>query len=128
MTIFKRFKSTYQTLKSRREEIKDLLEKDKDYLHDLYVQHQRFTRRRKEFIKVYRMPPEYLDSLIRKAYQQLSTELQETNSRVIKIKDDYLFIKGPINPRLKSLIPIKHFDRIETKQKKTKIKTLELKM
>ncbi len=123
MEIFRRFKSTYKTLLETREELKKLVPREQDYLPDLYVQYERFRRRHKEFLKIYRAPFEVLDSLIKKSYQDLSLQLKETKSRVIKIKGNYFFIKGPQNPRLTSLIPIHYFDKLELKQE-----DLELKM
>ena len=77
----------------------------------------------KEFSKVYKVPYEVLNDLIKQSYQDLSLQLKETKSRIVKIKGNYFFIKGPQNPRLTSLIPIHYFDKLELKEE-----DLELKM
>ena len=123
MEIFRRFKSTYKTLLETREKLKKFVPKEQDYLPDLFVQYERFKRRHREFLKIYRAPYEVLDDLIKQSYQDLSLQLKETKSRIVKIKGNYFFIKGPQNPRLTSLIPIHYFDKLELKEE-----DLELKM
>ena len=123
MEIFRRFKSTYKTLLETREELKKFVPKEQDYLPDLHVQYERFRRRHQEFSKVYKVPYEVLNDLIKQSYQDLSLQLKETKSRIVKIKGNYFFIKGPQNPRLTSLIPIHYFDKLELKEE-----DLELKM